>query len=173
LVRSCVINGEAVACDESGLSIFERLRWRHRDRDVFAWCFDLLELDGRDMRREPIEARKGALARLLRRTKVGLQFNEHITVPGDIVLRHACKLGLEGIVSKRLGSRYVSGRSTDWLKFKNPSHPAVQREFEEDWERRGGGDAGLPAHAGEAAMPLILRRPRDFERKPLICQKTC
>jgi bifunctional non-homologous end joining protein LigD len=67
------------------------------------------------------------------KAQVGLQFNEHITVPGDIALRHACKLGLEGIVSKRLGSRYVSGRSRDWLKFKNPDAPAVKREFEEDW----------------------------------------
>jgi bifunctional non-homologous end joining protein LigD len=97
------------------------------------WSFDLLELDGQDMRREPIEARKTVLARLLKKAKVGLQFNEHITVPGDIVVRHASKLGLEGIVSKRLGSGYVSGRSRDWLKFKNPSHPAARREFEEDW----------------------------------------
>jgi bifunctional non-homologous end joining protein LigD len=42
-------------------------------------------------------------------------------------------MGLEGIVSKRLGSRYVSGRSRDWLKFKNPDAPAVKRELEEDW----------------------------------------
>jgi ATP-dependent DNA ligase len=51
------------------------------------------------------------------------------------VFRHACKLGLEGIVSKRLGSRYRSGRSKDWLKFKNPEAPAVKREEEEDWGR--------------------------------------
>jgi bifunctional non-homologous end joining protein LigD len=132
-VRSCVIDGEAVACDWDGLSIFEKLRWRHHDERAFMWCFDLLELNGRDLRREPIELRKAALARLLKKAQVGLQFNEHITVPGDIVLRHACKLGLEGIVSKRLGSRYVSGRSRTWLKFKNPSHPAVRRELEEDW----------------------------------------
>jgi bifunctional non-homologous end joining protein LigD len=132
-VRSCVIDGEAVACDESGLSIFEKLRWRRQDGHVFMWAFDLLELNGQDMRREPLEARKAALARLLRRAKVGLQFIEHITVPGDIVLRHACKLGLEGIVSKRPGSPYFSGRSRDWLKFKNPNAPAVKREFEEDW----------------------------------------
>ena len=46
---------------------------------------------------------------------------------------HACKMGLEGIVSKRLGSTYRFGRSPDWLKFKNPSAPAVKREAEEDW----------------------------------------
>ena len=49
--------------------------------------------------------------------------------------RHACKMGLEGIVSKRLGSRYRSGRSPDWLKFKNPDAPAVKREAEEDWAK--------------------------------------
>ena len=51
------------------------------------------------------------------------------------MFRHACKIGLEGIVSKRLGSRYRSGRSPDWLKFKNPEVPAVKREAEEDWGR--------------------------------------
>jgi bifunctional non-homologous end joining protein LigD len=52
---------------------------------------------------------------------------EAVAGDGDIVLRHACALGLEGIVSKRLGSRYVSGRSRAWLEFKNPSHPLIRR----------------------------------------------
>jgi len=59
--------------------------------------------------------------------------NEHIGEPADVVFRHACKLGLEGIVSKRLGSPYRSGRSRDWVKMKNPNAPAVKREAEEDW----------------------------------------
>ena len=54
-----------------------------------------------------------------------------------MVFRHACKMGLEGIVSKRLRSRYRSGRSPDWLKMKNPAAPAVEREAEKDWGRRG------------------------------------
>jgi bifunctional non-homologous end joining protein LigD len=132
-VRSCVIDGEAVACDGNGLSIFEKLRWRHQDDRVFMWAFDLLELDGQELRREPIEVRKATLASVLRGCRAGLQFNQHLQHPGDIVFRHACKMGLEGIVSKRLGSRYISGRSRDWLKFKNPDAPAVKREFEEDW----------------------------------------
>jgi hypothetical protein len=57
--------------------------------------------------------------------------------------RAACKMGLEGIVSKRLGSRYRSGRTPDWLKFKNPQAPAVRREAEEDWGRAGQGDDPL------------------------------
>jgi ATP-dependent DNA ligase len=52
---------------------------------------------------------------------------------GLIVFHHACALGCEGIVSKRLGSRYRSGHSRDWLKFKNPEAPAVKREAEEEW----------------------------------------
>ena len=75
------------------------------------------------MRLSAVEARKAALAKLLRDAKAGLLLNEHIDEPGDIVFRHVCKLGLEGIVSKRLGSRYRSGRSKDWLKFKNPEAP--------------------------------------------------
>src|SRR5712671_107160 len=76
---------------------------------------------------------KQTLASLLRSSLPGVQFNAHLTHPGDIVFHHACKMGLEGIVSKRLGSTYRSGRSPDWLKFKNPEAPAVKREAEEDW----------------------------------------
>jgi bifunctional non-homologous end joining protein LigD len=57
---------------------------------------------------------------LLRGCLPGLRINEHLPYPGDVVFRHTCKMGLEGIVSKRLGSRYRSGRTTDWLKFNNP-----------------------------------------------------
>jgi bifunctional non-homologous end joining protein LigD len=133
--RSCIIDGEAVACDDNGLASFERIRYRQHDRDVFLYAFDLIELDGDDLRHQPIERRKAAFAKLIRRAKTGLVLNEHIDKPGDVVFRHACKLGLEGIVSKRLGSRYRSGRSKDWLKFKNPDAPAVKREAEEDWTR--------------------------------------
>ena len=58
--------------------------------------------------------------------------NDHIVGPGDVVFRHACQLGFEGIVSKRLGSPYRSGRFRYWVKSKNPEHPAVKREEEED-----------------------------------------
>jgi bifunctional non-homologous end joining protein LigD len=54
-----------------------------------------------------------------------VQFNAHLTHCGDAVFEHACKMGLEGIVSKRLGSRYRSGRTSGWLNFKNPAAPAV------------------------------------------------
>jgi len=67
---------------------------------------------------------------------MGCAFNEHLEHPdGAEVFHHACRMELEGIVSKRLGSCYRSGRSPDWLKFKNPEAPAVRREAEEDWRR--------------------------------------
>jgi bifunctional non-homologous end joining protein LigD len=135
--RSFLIDGEAMACDGDGLPVFDRLRYRRQDGQVFLYAFDLLELNGRDMRREPLEGRKGALAGVLRtKARAGIQLSDHCDdLPADVVFRHACKLGFEGIVSKRLGSLYRSGRSRDWLKMKNPNAPAVKREAEEDWSR--------------------------------------
>jgi bifunctional non-homologous end joining protein LigD len=99
-------------------------------------AFDLIELDGRDLPREPLEQRKRTLTKLARGRHLGIVLNEHYNGDGDLVFEHACKLGCEGIVSKRLGSFYRSGRSPHWLKIKNPSAPAVTREAEEDWGRK-------------------------------------
>jgi bifunctional non-homologous end joining protein LigD len=125
-VRSCLIDGEAVCCDDNSLAVFAKLRCRRNDRHVILRAFDLLELDGKDLRREPLERRKVLLMRLLAMARVGLQVNDHIAAAGDVMFRHACQLGYEGIVSKRLGSPYISGRSRAWLKFKNPMAPAVK-----------------------------------------------
>jgi len=73
---------------------------------------------------------------VIARAVSGLRFNEHMDEDGPVVFRHACKLGLEGIVSKRKDSRYSSGRSPHWIKSKNPNAPAVKREAEEDWGLR-------------------------------------
>jgi hypothetical protein len=82
------------------------------------------------------EVRKATLASILRKSRPGVRLNEHLAHDcGLTVFQHACKIGLEGIVSKRLGSRYRSGRSPDWLKFKNPEALAVKREAEQDWGR--------------------------------------
>jgi len=98
---SCLIDGEAVACDDNGLPVFDRLRYQRDDPGVFLYAFDLMELDGDDLRREPIERRKVLLIRLLAKAPVGLQVNDRIVAPGDVVFRHACQLGFEGIVSMR------------------------------------------------------------------------
>jgi len=69
---------------------------------------------------------------MLAKAGLGLRFNEHIEDDGPTIFAHACKMGLEGIVSKRKDSPYRSGRSPDWLKMKNPAAAAVKREAEED-----------------------------------------
>jgi bifunctional non-homologous end joining protein LigD len=132
--RSCLIDGEVVICGEDGVPVFDRLRYgRGPQAEAMLFVFDLIELAGKDLRRTPVEERKRMLAKLLRKSSWALHFNEHIAEPGDLVFRHACKLSFEGIVSKRLGSPYISGRSRHWVKSKNPAAPAVKREAEEDW----------------------------------------
>jgi bifunctional non-homologous end joining protein LigD len=123
-VRSCLIDGEAIVCDENGLAVFDLIRRYGALASAVHCAFDLLELDGRDLRREPIEEGKRLLAKLLRGSQLSIVLNEHFTEDGAIVFREACKLGCEGIVSKRLGSPYRSGRSPHWVKVKNPNAPA-------------------------------------------------
>jgi bifunctional non-homologous end joining protein LigD len=98
-------------------------------------AFDLVELNGEDFRLRPIELRKALLTQLVRRAPAAIRLSEHIHGDGAEIFAHACKLGCEGIVSKRLGSRYISGRTDVWVKVKNPHAPAVRREAEEDWAR--------------------------------------
>jgi ATP-dependent DNA ligase len=131
--RSCLIDGEAIVSDDSGLAVFELIRSFRHDHAAVLCAFDLLELDGVDLRRLPIEVRKQTLVQLLHGPYPGLALNEHYVGNGEIIYQQACKLGCEGIVSKRLGSLYRSGRSKQWLKVKNPAAPAVRCEAEEEW----------------------------------------
>src|SRR5439155_8627815 len=78
---------------------------------------------------------QGNARSIVAKARPGIRFNEHIEGDGSTVFAHACKLGLEGIVSKRKDSTYRSGRSPDWLKMKNSDAPAVKREAEEDWSK--------------------------------------
>ena len=132
-VRSCTIDGEAIVCDDNGLAVFDLIRGQKALATAVHCAFDLLDLDGEDLRSTPIEVRKRTLQSLLRRAHTSIVFNRHFEADGETVYREACALGCEGIVSKRLGSPYKSGRSPHWVKVKNPAAPAVRREAEEDW----------------------------------------
>jgi ATP-dependent DNA ligase len=132
-VGSCSIDGEAIVCDGKGLAVFQFIRNYRRGNAATLCAFDLLEINGQDLCRHPIEDRKQMLKELLGNAHPGIAYNRHFDVEGAIVFHHACKLGCEGIVSKRLGSQYRAGRSADWLKIKNPASPAVKREAEEEW----------------------------------------
>jgi bifunctional non-homologous end joining protein LigD len=80
--RSCIIDGEAVACGEDGIASFDRIRYRHNDDGVFLYAFDLIELDGDDLRRNPLIVRKTTLGSLLSRAALGLRLNEHLEADG-------------------------------------------------------------------------------------------
>ncbi len=129
---SCIIDGEAVVCGQDGIAVFDLLRYRRNDFSAFMWAFDLIEMDGDDLRREPLEKRKETLARVLARANAGLRLNDHLEhANGPHVFEHACRMGLEGIVSKRKGSPYRAGRTLDWMKAANPNAPAVMRRAQE------------------------------------------
>jgi bifunctional non-homologous end joining protein LigD len=132
-VRPCVIDGEAIVRDDNGLAVFELIRGHGTNAGAVLCAFDLLVVNGEDVRREPIEDRKRRLAGLLRLPHDGIALNEHFGGDGAVIYKHACALRCEGIVSKRLGSPYRAGRSAHWLKIKNPAAAAVRRLEEEDW----------------------------------------
>ena len=116
------------------MSDFRALRSKRRGPEALLYAFDLLQHDGADLCDLPLIERKQRLARLLGRAKrQAIHFNEHVADDGPTVFRHVCRMGLEGIVSKRLNAPYRSGPSRTWLKTKNPASEAVRREREEEW----------------------------------------
>jgi bifunctional non-homologous end joining protein LigD len=102
--QSFLIDGEAIVTNERGLAVFDLIRHKRDGDDAVLIAFDLIELDGEDLRRSPLEYRRRNLARLVRRPHAGIVLNEVFEGDGDVLFAHACKLGCEGIVSKRLGS---------------------------------------------------------------------
>jgi bifunctional non-homologous end joining protein LigD len=119
--KTALIDGELVVEGDDGISSFSLLQQdlkndRH-DRLKF-YAFDLLHLDGTNLADLPLTRRKVSLARLLHRQPDPLRFSESLTEPGTTLLRHACKLGLEGIVSKIADAPYRPGRGHDWIKTK-------------------------------------------------------
>jgi bifunctional non-homologous end joining protein LigD len=121
---SAFIDGEAVLWRPDGLSDFDGLMSRAHDQHVLLYAFDLLELDGEDLRLQPLEERKAKLASLIA-AGGGIQLSEHLEGDGRANFREACKMGLEGVVSKRRNSLYVSGRSRSWIKVRNLASAAM------------------------------------------------
>jgi bifunctional non-homologous end joining protein LigD len=126
---SFTIDGEAVVCGSDGVAIFDALHRRGTVSEAMLYAFDVLELDGEDLRALPLVDHKKRLARLLGRRQVG----KHTDDDGALVFRQACRMGLEGIVSKRLSAPYRSGPSRDWIKVKNPDSLAMVRHREDRW----------------------------------------
>ena len=105
---------------EIGLDPYSGIRSKRGAAEASFVAFDLLQVDGQDRRKLPIEVRRTELEALVAGIDA-IAFSEAIEAEGAIVFAKACELGLEGIVSKRLGGAYWSGRSRNWLKVKNPA----------------------------------------------------
>ena len=123
-----VIDGEAVLLGVDGRSDFNGLHSRKHDDEVQFYAFDILFSDGDDLRKLPLTMRKANLFRLLARRVDGIFLSDF--EQGEIgpeLFRHACLMGLEGLVSKHKDRPYRAGRSPHWVKVKNRKHPAMAR----------------------------------------------
>jgi bifunctional non-homologous end joining protein LigD len=118
--RRALLDGEVAAVLPNGVTSFQALQNRRPDTPLAYFVFDLLHLDGQDLRDQPIERRKEKLRALLEASPTGglFRLSDHVVGGGVEFHRQACELGLEGIVSKRLGARYRAGRNLDWQKVK-------------------------------------------------------
>jgi bifunctional non-homologous end joining protein LigD len=125
-----VIDGEAVILGVDGISDFNALHSGKQDEEVQLCAFDILVEGSDDLRKLPLHLRKTSLERLLARRPEGIFVNpfERGEIGPDLY-RAACRMGLEGIVSKRRDRSYQGGRSKHWVKIKNRQHQAMDREF--------------------------------------------
>jgi ATP-dependent DNA ligase len=127
-IKRFVVDGEAVILGVDGLSDFNALHSGKQNGEVQLCAFDVLAMDSEDLRDLPLSMRKTNLERLLRGRPDGMFVNpfEAGSIGPDL-FRAACNMGLEGLVSKRSDSKYRGGRSPNWIKVKNRSHPALAR----------------------------------------------
>jgi bifunctional non-homologous end joining protein LigD len=122
---------DTVVLGPDGISDFNALHSGRHNHEVQLYAFDLLAMDGDDLRELPLLQRKARLDKLLARRADGnfLGSFEQGEIGPDL-FRHACMMGLEGLVSKRRDRPYRGGRSKDWIKMKNRTHPAMERVIE-------------------------------------------
>jgi bifunctional non-homologous end joining protein LigD len=124
--KQFIIDGEAVILGVDGVPDFNALHSRKHDEEVQLYAFDILTLDGEDLRPLPLSLRKTSLVRLLAQRTDGIfvaPFEQGEI--GTDLFRACCNMGLEGLVSKRVDRRYRGGRSPDWVKVKNRKHILV------------------------------------------------
>ena len=135
-VRSCALDGEAIVVNADGLSVFNLLRYRHHDHAAVLCAFDLIELDGADLRWRPVERRKAMLADLLRGTRDGIAFNQHYAGDGGDRLRARLRARLRGdrLEAPRLDISLRPRRPL--AQGQEPGGASGEREAEEDWGNR-------------------------------------
>jgi len=171
-VRDALIDGEVVVLDSGGLSSFQSLQnalGRGREKDVVYFAFDLLFLDGRDLRELPLLERKAMLADVLAKAPPMIRYTDHVEGDGPTFFAQACRLSLEGIVSKRCDAPYRSGRTKDWLKVKclNRQEFVVAGFTDPEGGRSGFGALVLGVHEKGGALRHVGRVGTGFSAATL------
>jgi bifunctional non-homologous end joining protein LigD len=134
---SALIDGEIVALDKDGMPCFDKMRSRKvQECEIVFYAFDLLELNGEDLRQKPLLERKTLLKNVLpRQAAERIRFTDHIIGHGERLFALLEKKGLEGMVAKRIDSVYFGGRTRAWLKIKTSAGREETRKRDEAWKR--------------------------------------
>jgi bifunctional non-homologous end joining protein LigD len=119
---SCIIDGEAVACDDNGVASFDLIRHHRANDSVFLYAFDLIELNGDDLRRDPLQVRKATLASILAKARPGIRFNENIEGDGPHRLCPCLQDGARRYRVEAEGLDLPFGAFARWLKKRTPMH---------------------------------------------------
>ncbi|HEX6588585.1 MAG TPA: DNA ligase D [Longimicrobiales bacterium] len=167
-----IIDGEAVVLDEEGRSSFQKLQNAMDDRgrsDVYFYAFDLLWLDGVDLRGAALVDRKEALRVLLANAPSVIRYSDHVRGGGPEFHANACELQLEGIISKRASSRYAETRSKDWLKVKclRRQEFVIGGWSEPTGSRESLGSLVLAVHDDDGALRYAGRVGTGFDNRTL------
>jgi len=130
--RAAILDGEICCLDDSGRSQFYPLLFKRRESVCYFYAFDLLSLDGEDLRELPLIGRKSKLGKLIGRRKSRLLYLDHIEGQGSALFERICDMDLEGIVAKRKTSKYIVTEkpSAHWVKIKNPSYSQAEGRVE-------------------------------------------
>jgi bifunctional non-homologous end joining protein LigD len=132
--ESAIIDGEITAIDEVGLPCFDELKRTRRTCAIVFYGFDLLELNGEDLRGLPLLKRKAALKRILPKTKHNrIRFTDYVISEGLALFAELEQRKLEGMVAKKIDSQYTGGRTRDWLKIKAAAGKEEMRKRIETW----------------------------------------
>jgi bifunctional non-homologous end joining protein LigD len=128
-LKNAVVDGEIVCVDSEGRSMFNQLL--HRKTDPVFYAFDLLWLNGEDLRDQPLLSRKRTLERLVKSAKnAPLLYADHVPEHGVKLFEAVCEQNLEGIVGKKKDSVYSASAVRSWVKIKNPNYTETERRRE-------------------------------------------
>jgi bifunctional non-homologous end joining protein LigD len=156
--NSFVVDGEAVLLGVDGRSDFDGLHSRQHDDEVQFYAFDMLVSDGEDIRKLPLSMRKKSLARLLARRADGIHlapFEEGEIGPD--LFRHACLMGLEGMVSKHRDPPYRAGRCQHWVKVKNPKHRLFMTDLDSEFDQSASYNQAMKSQIRAIHISMVIR----------------